>query len=253
MQRKLWQAWPGACVPNPAEDAMKPSTAAHRLVHLFSVLLAILGPVSVVTMGCTVGQKKAATNTALDAMSKHDRLEMFEAMARVLDEQPELVDEMYAVVRKHDPTMNRFLDHTTSDLADEGLARRTAARLTSKPASLEQMLVQTTDTASPRPDARAAMNRAISARAEIMTDILTDDSKVLGRMIDASVKTLSKKPAARQSILSALHGHRGTVLAYVKRDKRLAKEMTAELIKEAVEDKPTLDKILRRLDIIEGP
>ena len=40
-------------------------------------------------------------------------------------------------------------------------------------------------------------------------DILTDDSKVLGRLIDGLVQTMSKKPVARQRVLSAVYAPAG--------------------------------------------
>ena len=58
--------------------------------------LALGGAVS-----CTTGAKKDVAKTALDAMPADERLETFEATARVLDERPELVDFEGAQVACH--------------------------------------------------------------------------------------------------------------------------------------------------------
>ncbi len=213
-----------------------------------SLALAMLSACGV---ACTTGQKKEAAETAFDAMSPKEQTDAIEAIARVLDENPELVDRMYLVIRRHQPTMNRFLDNTATDLRDPELAWRTSTRLAARPASLIQVLRSTTDAVAKSPEARRAMNQAVSERAETMVDILTDDDETLGRMLEVSLRVLAKKPKARQRVLTALREHRGEVLAYVKQDKALATAMTKELVSEAVEDKPLLQKVLKSLDLAE--
>lgn len=198
---------------------------------------------------CSVGAKKQATKTAFDAMSRDEQMETFEAMGRVLDEKPELVDRMYLVVRNHKPMMDRFLDDTTTDLRDPDLAWRVSVRLASKPESLIQVLRATTDAVDKSKEARVAMNSAISDRAETMVDILTDDEKTLGRMIEVSLRVLEKKPKARQRVVAAVGDHSAQIISFVKEDKPLAMAMTRELVTEAVQDKPLLAKVLRSLDV----
>lgn len=219
------------------------------LVNVVALVVAAL--LGALLVACTTGQKKQAAETAFDAMSPKEQMEAIEAMARVLDENPELVDRMYVVIRKHEPTMNRFLDNTTADLRDPGLAWRTSSRLAARPESLIQTLRATTDAVAKSPEARKAMNQAIAERAETMVDILSDDDDTLGKMIEVSLRVLAKKPKARQRVLTAVREHRGEILAYVKQDKALAKAVTKELVSEAVEDKPLLQKVLKSLDVAE--
>ncbi len=220
-----------------------------RHAPLGRLMLFVLVASATVLFACSTGQKKQAAETALDAMSKDEQMESFEAMARVLDQHPELVDRMYLVVRRHEPTMNRFLDNTATDLRDPDLAWRTSTRLAARPDSLVEVLRSTTDAVAKSPDARVAMNRAVRDRAETMTDILADDEETLGRMIEVSLRVLAKKPKARQRVVRAMSEHRGQILDYVKEDPQLAKAMTKELVSEAVEDKPLLQKVLRSLDV----
>jgi hypothetical protein len=202
-------------------------------------------------VACTTGQKKQAAESAFDVMSERDQLETFEAIARMLDEHPERVDAMYAVVRRHAPMMNRFLDNAATDLEDPDLAWRAAVRVAAHPDSLVQALRATTDAVAKRPEARAAINRGIRDRAETMTDILTDEEATLGRVIEVSLRVLAKKPAARRGVLTAVSQHRAEILAFVKQDEPLAKAMTKELVSEAVKDKPLLQKVLKSLDVAE--
>ena len=222
---------------------IRPSLLAFALV-----LAACLGAA---LSACSIGQKKQAAESAFDAMSEQERLETFEAMARLLDENPAMVDRMYGVVRRHRPMMDRFLDNAANDLQDPELAWRTAERLAARPAALVVTLRAATDAVAKVPEARVAMNRAIRDRAETMTDILTDDDQTVGRMLEVALRVLAKKPRARQSALLAVRAHRGELLAFVKEDKQLAKAMTKELVSEAVEDKPLLQKVLRSLDVAE--
>jgi hypothetical protein len=223
---------------------------SRTLVNLLALALAAL--LGAFAVACTTGQKKDVANSAFDAMSEKEKMETFEAMARVLDENPGLVDRMYAAVRLHKPMMNRFLDNTAADLkTDPDLAWRVSTRIVADKPSLIMTLRTTTDVVAKDPGARQAMNKAISDRAETMVDILTDDDETLGRMIEVSLRVLAKKPKARQRVLTAVSEHRGQILSYVKQDKQLAKAMTKEFLSEAVEDKPLLQKVLRSLDVAE--
>src|SRR4051794_14214424 len=84
-------------------------------------------------VACTTSQKKDATKTAFDAMSASERRDTFEASLRVLDERLEIVDELYAVTRRHPKTMHRILENTTRDLAEQDLASATAELLAANP------------------------------------------------------------------------------------------------------------------------
>lgn len=214
---------------------------------------ALIGMVVAAAIGvaCGVGTKQQVAKTTLTSMSDEERLESFEATARVLDEHPELVDELYAVTKRHDATMRRFLANSTRDMREPGLATVTAELLAQHPDSVEQMMVRTTDAVAQVPESRKAMSRAIASRAEATVDILTDDPQAMSRVLTASIQTLEKKPKAKTATLVAVRSNRGRIIALVKSDKALAKEMTEELLRELVEDKPALEKALRALGVID--
>lgn len=203
------------------------------------------------TSGCSTTTKKSAAKSVLESRSPETRRDDFEATTRALDEKPELIDEFYAVARQHPITMERFLANAARDLKNPDLATLNAALLVKEPESLEEVLVTTVDAAVKEPKARLAIDRAVAKRAGKMVDILTDDPATLAKVTSTSLATLQKKPRARENVLAAVRQDRAQVVAFVKSDPELAKEMTEELLREAVKDKPTLDKLLHAVGAID--
>jgi hypothetical protein len=210
-----------------------------------------LGVALGMSVSCTTGAKKEAAKTALDAMPRQERLDTFEATARILDEHPELVDELYAAVRHHGPMLDRFFFDAAPDLANKPMAEIAAKHLVANPEALEQVLMTSTDLIVRVPAARAAMNRAIASRAEEVSDILSSDPATMSRVVEANLLMLEKKPQARRSAVIALRKNRQRVLALIKDDPELTKEMGEEVLREAVKDKPALEKALRAAKIID--
>jgi hypothetical protein len=203
------------------------------------------------SLGCSTEGKKDVAKSALKSMGPDERRESFEATARMLDEEPRLVDELYAVVREHRPTMHRFLWNASRDLKEAWLADMTAELLAQHPESVEQVLISATDAIAKEPRARMAMDRAIAKRGEKTVDILTDDANTLARVLSASMAVIERKPRARDNVLSAARKERQRIIAFVKSDPELSKEMTEELLREVVKDKPALDKLLRATGAID--
>lgn len=221
------------------------SVSRPRFVGGLSLGLAIAGAAS-----CTTSSKKEVAKTALDAMSRDERRDTFEATARVLDEHPELVDEFYSVARKHRPLLDRFLANASKDLSERSMAELAAAHLVENPAALEQTMITSLDFVAKNGPARAALNRAIAARAEVATDILTDSPEALDSVLEASLITLERKPEARKATLSAVRKNRKRLLAFLKREPELTKDIGKEVLREAVKDNPVLEKALRGAKIL---
>lgn len=183
-----------------------------------------------IVAACGVTPKKEVAHAALSTMSTEDRRETFEATVRVLDEKPELVDEFYVVAKQHPVTFTRFIANTARDLHEPEMAKITGEHLARHPDSLERTLVATTDAIVPRPDARSAMTRAMSARAKRTVDILTDDPDTLARILTATLEALEKKPAARTAAIAAVRKNRAQIVSLVKNDPELSKEIAEELV-----------------------
>lgn len=203
-------------------------------------------------VSCTAAAKKDAAKTALDAMSDEDRRETWEATARILDRRPEWVDELYTTLRKsHDPTMRRFLENTTRDLHEQGLAKATAQLLVQYPDSLQTTLELTTDSVVDHPDARQAMNRAMTSRAAEMVDVMTDEPKTVSTMVKELLVSVEKKPSARRGAIVAVRDHRSRIVALITQDGDLTKAVAKQLLHAAVKDDPGLEKVLRKAKLID--
>jgi hypothetical protein len=227
------------------------SMSGRRSIAGLSLLGLMTAATIAVTPGCTTEGKKGVAKSAINSMGPEERRETFEATARILDEQPALVDELYAVTREHRPMMHRFLENASHDLKEPWLADMTAEILVKDPASLEQTLVSVTSATAKEPKARMAFDRGIARQPEKVVDILTDDANTLARVVAASLTTIQKKPRARDNVLIAAKQERQRILAFVKSDPELSKELTEELLREAVKDKPTLLKMLRATGAID--
>lgn len=180
-------------------------------------------------VACGVGPKKEAAHAALTSMPDDQRRQTFEATVRVLDEKPEFVDEFYAVAKQHPVTFGRFMANTTRDLHEPELAKTNGELLVRHPDSLEQTLIATTHAALPLKDARKALNKAMAETAPQQVDILTDDADVLARVLAASLQIIDQKPRARTAMIAAVRKNRTRIVALVKDDPELSKELAEEL------------------------
>jgi len=214
------------------------------------VLVACSMAVSVMG-GCTVAQKKSVAKVAVNNMSAEDRRESFEATARLLDENPGLGDEAYAVMKKHPKAMAHLIDIAAKDLENPEIAKFTASVIVKQPGGLQAGLEAIVDASMNEPPARAAINRGAAAKATQMVEIVSDDPQAMAKMVGGGMKVIATKPKAKVNALIAVHANRKSIIELVKNDKELAKEMTEVLLREAVKDKPALEKLLRATGAID--
>jgi hypothetical protein len=199
---------------------------------------------------CGSTQKQQVIDKTLDTMSAEQRRGTFEDMAKVLDGHPDWVDEFYAVARPHPLLMQRFLTNATRDLQDPKLAAVTADLLARSPPSLEQVLVQTVDKVQSDRKARAAMNRAVAARAESMADILTDSGPTMDAVLAALVAVAAKKPEARDKLLHGVDKEAPRMVELVANNPKLLSAMTRSILEAASKDKASLAKLLKELHVL---
>jgi hypothetical protein len=205
---------------------------------------------------CSTATKQKAAETTLTSVSAAERKDTFEATARMLDDHPEFVGELYQVMRRHPRSLEPFLANATADMEDNAWLNETLAKLlASHPVSLERILTANMDAIPREPEARAAMRRAMAAKAPAAVDVLTDEPTALAAFVEATLAAVEKKPAAREAVLAAVKKNRKRLLAVMLADKELAQELTEQVLREAVKDKPALDKILRATGAIDddGP
>jgi hypothetical protein len=214
-------------------------------------LLLALTPV--LAAACGVHTDKAIAKAAIDTSTESQRKKGFEATAQLLDERPELVDELYGVMRLHPPALDRFLAFASTDLDQKWISKNMAGYLAKNPAGVEEMLDASIPAVEKEPKARAAMNRALAKHADQTADILSDDPHALGGIIASLLTMTQKKPSARKNMLIAMHEDRDAIVTFVKEDKPLARAIAVEVLRESVKDKPTLEKILAATGALDTP
>lgn len=153
--------------------------------------------------GCTASLQKPA----IEAATANDgaRAEAFEATLRVLDENPGYVDEFFLLARRdHAPTLERFIENTAREASDRELARRLAAHLVQHPASLEAIQVETFDAARERPEARAAMARAVMQRPDMTAQVVAEHPESLRVVSAPLVAAVLAEHEARVAFLATM-------------------------------------------------
>jgi hypothetical protein len=196
--------------------------------------------------GCGTGAQTDLIKTAV--ADNGERATAFEAAARTLDEHPEYVDEFYRVARRHPTTMRRFLEDTARDLRAPDLAAANAEILVAHPASLGPVLVATLDAAKRSPEARAAIDEAVTARAETMADILAASPAAVSRITDANVAAVDRRPPARTAFLSSLRRSAPRVAGMLKQDPETTKVLLGALVRQ--EYSPAASELLERLGLV---
>jgi hypothetical protein len=191
------------------------------------LLVAIAAVLSLV--GCSVGQKRTVLETAFDERER--RQEYFEATLRVLDENPEYVDEFFVHASKHPKTLDRFIANTARELRDEKLARMTARHLAANPESLKRVLVETLEAAKLDRDARAAIAAAIEDESKVAADVITDSASATSATFEATVNAIAEKPEARAAFLASMQKTSPVIAEYLSKNPTTLKAMTKALLK----------------------
>jgi hypothetical protein len=151
---------------------------------------------------CATSGKAKLITVAFEDQGR--RRDLFEATLRVLDRNPEWVDEFYALARSHRPTLEGFIENTARDLSNEKLATITARHLAAHPAGLRTILERSMDAASDHPAAKKAIAEAVRSRAEIAAKIMVDHPEALRAMTRALAEKATADENARQEIRKGL-------------------------------------------------
>lgn len=153
-------------------------------------------------VGCSAGAQKPAIASALD--DRDMRRESFEATLRVLDENPEYVDDLFAAARRHPKTLDRFLHNTARELARDEFARFTAQRLVAHPEGLKRTLIAGLDEASDDPAALKAMSEAMAERPQLAAIVVVQTEASHRRVLHALIAEVQKNPEARRAFLAGV-------------------------------------------------
>ncbi len=140
--------------------------------------------------------------TALD--NTETRRESFEATLRVLDANPQYVDELFQQSLRHPSTLDRLLQNTARQLREEQLARHAARHLAAHPDSLKMTLVATLDEVEDQPDAMNAIAAAIEERPEITARVMVQRESAVRRALAALIQEVRRNPKAEAYFMAAL-------------------------------------------------
>jgi hypothetical protein len=185
-----------------------------------------------VACSSTTGGK--AVRKTLDTMDESQRESVFEATSKALDSRPELVDELYAVTRRHPVTFNRFLANAARDLADPELARTTGELLSRHPKSLEQVLLATLDQSQDKPDSRAAIARAMQKRQVLVASIQTDSPSAVHAVMNRTIQQLPSKPGSQEALLRSMRESADQIAAILAKDPKTVTVLMEALLDEGV-------------------
>ena len=182
--------------------------------------------------GCSAAAKKPLVETAFS--DETQRRQTFEATLRVLDENPEYVDEFVALVLEHPKTLDRFLADTAVRLSDEELARKNALHLTNEPRSLRTVLVTTLEAAKDKPAAQQAISEAIAERPELSAAAIASRPETIEPSLHALLEVVLRRAETREAFLRALANDRNALAELIVHNPELAKAFVASLAKAGV-------------------
>jgi hypothetical protein len=209
---------------------------AVRLTALICGFLAVTA--------CAGSQKGKVVEATLDTMSEKQRRGTFDTMAAVLDRNPKMVDELYAVTREHPQMFVRFLANSSRDLKEPELARTTASLLVANPESLAEVMRSTLELAADDPEARKALAEVMAEERFIVADILTDHPKVMQETMNATLRATEQKPGAREALLASMRTSSERVANVLVRDPKTVGVLMSAMLKAGV-DRDTLRELFR--------
>lgn len=191
---------------------MKPT---HRAAGQRRAGLTVTLAVSIV-LACSASSQKPAVDAA---MANDDlRRESLEATLRVLDQNPEYVDELFALTLQHPKTLDRFLQNTGRELANDALSRRTARHLADNPAGLRQILIATLDEVSDEPPALMAVAEAMKERPQPAAIAMVQREDTVRLTVGALLDEVQRNAEARRWFLLAVQDNSVPMASVIVQD-----------------------------------
>jgi hypothetical protein len=136
------------------------------------------------------------------------RAEALEATLRVMDENPEYVDELFALAARHPATLERFLQNHARNLTRDELARMTAKHLAAHPPGLKHVMIKNLDEISDDPAAMQAVAEAMLERPQVSAMVIAQKPEAVRALVTALIAEVRKNQKARLAFIEALHDNR---------------------------------------------
>lgn len=150
-------------------------------------------------LGCSLQTKDEVAEAEMDEQDR--RLEIMETTLRVLDENPEYVDELFKLTLRHKPTLDRFLANMVVAVEDPERAARVARHLVTYPRGLRRVVIETLDAARWSPGAQHAIVDALEDRAKTAAEFLVDQPAKLVKISQAVVQAAVGDPETKDKLL----------------------------------------------------
>jgi hypothetical protein len=161
------------------------------------------------SVACSAGTQKPALETAMK--NDEQRAESLEATLRVMDENPEYVDELFALAVRHPATLERFLENHARNLKDDELAKMTAKHLAAHPPGLKHVMIKNLDEISDDPAAMQAVAEAMLERPQVSAMVIAQKPEAVRALVTALIAEVRKNDKAREAFIQALHDNRDPV------------------------------------------
>jgi hypothetical protein len=190
--------------------------------------------VAALAAGCSTAQKKSLISTAIE--DKGQRQQALEATIRVFDENPEYVDEMFALMINHKTSLNRFLTVSASGLDDPKFSALMARHLVKEPKALAETFVQLLEAAKDAPEARKAMAGAMMQRPALVAETVLSRPEALTPTMVAIVDALQSHPEAQGAFLAAMRERKDRITSLLLSDKETLAAVMAAMARQGVKD-----------------
>jgi hypothetical protein len=206
---------------------------------------------SIAALGVFVACAASSQKPAVDAALENDKMrrESFEATLRVLDDNPEYVDEFFASALRHPKTLDRFLQNTAKGLERDSLARMTGRRLAEQPTGLTRVMVATFDQVSGNPAALEAVSLSIKERPQIAAMAMVQREDTVHATFRALMAEVVKNAEARHAFLTSVQENSTTMATVIVSDAKVTGTMLHAFGKAGVsKGKQEFSAFLKALD-----
>lgn len=188
--------------------------------------------------------QKAVLEEVVDEPSA--RRKTFEATLRMLDENPEYVDEFFALLLEHPPAMNRFLAINASGLDDAQYAALMARHLVRHPAPLTETMVQVLIAAKDKPESQRAIALGMEKQPDLAARTVTSRPETVTAVTRTLLDVLGERPEARKAFLSVMGERKAQVSEILLSDPETLTAVMGEMARRGADDE-TVAALLREL------
>jgi hypothetical protein len=181
---------------------------------------------------CSAGAQRSAIKTAWD--NDEVRHESFEATLQSSTSIPSTWKSSSPRRGRHPATLEKFLDITSRELAEEPLARQTADRLVAHPPGLRSIMIETMDAAAEKPDAKNAIAQAMESRPERAAAILIQRDGAMRATFRALIDQVANDDRARRAFIASMRENSTQLATLMARDPAALGDFVKALLKVGV-------------------